>query len=460
MKLAIALLSALLTVLPGSLGRASELDAVPQLKLTLADSITLALQKNRGVVKARRTRSLEKLKLKVSKDEFRPKVALSMDAETGRNNGNSTRSEQGRMKMMLKVPSGGNIDLNMNSSSLRLEFTQPLLKGGGFEVNTASLKTAQRQEEKSRLKFKTAITDIVVQVIEAYWDFVSNSQRIGIATRSLWRAKDQLNVNRLLVRAGRMAKLDLIQSEAQVAAQERLLQDARITLNDSRQKFTDLLNVDVQNEITITETPDIRYLQPDLSQSMNLALQNSTGYSELLLSVEDAKSALYQKENNLKWDLSFYSFVDSPHNTPGGNVDYGAKLTLSIPLTEDIQKRHDLISAQVNLQNASDDLREKRRSVRENARVKVRNVENRFQQVELAQRARELEEQKLEVEREKMKMGLSSSFQLVEFEYNLVSSQISEVEAKINYLKATAELDYALGTTLATWGIDAAQLEE
>ena len=87
-------------------------------------------------------------------------------------------------------------------------------------------------------------------------------------------------------------------------------------------------------------------------------------------------------------------------------------------------------------------------------RAALRDVEVQLRRVELARRARRLAERKLEVERLKLNAGLSSNFQLVRFEDDLVRTQNSEVGATIAYLNAVTALDRALGTTLDTWRID------
>lgn len=78
---------------------------------------------------------------------------------------------------------------------------------------------------------------------------------------------------------------------------------------------------------------------------------------------------------------------------------------------------------------------------------------------ELARRARGLAEQTVAVEQEKLSLGLSSTFQLTAVEDALVAAKTRELDAVIGYLNALTHLDWTLGTTLATWGVDIADFE-
>ncbi|MEE8415337.1 MAG: TolC family protein [Desulfobacterales bacterium] len=80
----------------------------------------------------------------------------------------------------------------------------------------------------------------------------------------------------------------------------------------------------------------------------------------------------------------------------------------------------------------------------------IRNVESRLKQLDLARRARKLSKQKLEIEQEKLRAGMSSNFQIVTFQNDLLNAQNSEVVATIDYRNALTALDQVQGTTLDT----------
>jgi outer membrane protein TolC len=467
----------LLLVCPGAGSAADEQPEYPRslpLKLNLTDAIALALRNNRSLIDARLGRTLDKLALEASEDEFWPKVNvtpstkfLSQAGEYRRDSADAAVSSG----VTLRIPTGGQINLDWENSvadqfhtALRFSFSQPLLKGGGIKVGTASLRIARRMEEMSVLGFKSVIINIVSSVIRSYRNFIQARQRLEISIRSLQRGKDLLAVNRLLIQTGRMAERDIVQAEAEVANRELRLTETRNSLDAARLALVDILDIDSGARIEPTETLTIEAKNPDVDRSRELALQHRPEYLQALLRIENAEIALLVAKNNRLWDLSLTSSVDFSGSDSIGAAfpdsgDYRIGLNLAIPLV-DRAPRRDYLSARLRLERARRDLEELRQKVDIIVVNAVREVDVRFQQVELAQRARELAEQKLDIEQEKLKLGLSTNFQLVRFEDDLVDAQNGEVDAVIAYLNALTSLDQTLGTTLDTWEIDVREMEE
>jgi outer membrane protein TolC len=68
---------------------------------------------------------------------------------------------------------GSVLPLNpQNHSAVELSYTQPLLQGGGFHVNTAPIVIARLDTERSYFQYKDSVQELVRGVIEAYWNLV------------------------------------------------------------------------------------------------------------------------------------------------------------------------------------------------------------------------------------------------------------------------------------------------
>ena len=66
---------------------------------------------------------------------------------------------------------------------------------------------------------------------------------------------------------------------------------------------------------------------------------------------------------------------------------------------------------------------------------------------------RKLQEEKLRIETEKFRVGRSTMFLVAQAQRDLLFSQISEIEAVVNYLKALVELHRLEGSLLERRGI-------
>ncbi|UCF84085.1 MAG: TolC family protein, partial [Desulfobacteraceae bacterium] len=66
---------------------------------------------------------------------------------------------------------------------------------------------------------------------------------------------------------------------------------------------------------------------------------------------------------------------------------------------------------------------------------------------------RQFQEEKLRVETEKFRVGRSTNFLVAQAQRDLVSSQISEIQAVVKYLKSLVELHRLEGSLLERRGI-------
>ena len=445
----------ILTRAPAAFGGQHAVALPPSLDLTLAKSISLAIQNNRGLMNSRLDRALQKFALKVAEDEFRPnatiKPSVRFDSTEGRDDDAEVISE-----LTLRVPTGGQFAVSWNDKTLsRIGFTQPLLKGGWVAVNTASLKTARLREEVNILALRAAVSSTVDSVIAIYRNLIQAGRRLNIYTRSLQRAQDLLATNQALIQAGRMAQRDIIQSEADVANRELSLIEARDGLHAARLALLGILDIDSRTRIQPTEELVVNPVELDVARSMESALQHRTDHLQALLQIEMAEMELLVAKNHRLWDLS----ATYSKNVGDTSDSQTVRLELNIPFG-DLSPKRRYMSADIALKQARNRLAELRQTIDIEVRDAVRGVDVRFRQIELARRTRELSERKLEIEKEKLNLGLTSNFRVVAFEDDLVRAQDNEVQTAIAYLNALTGLDRTLGTTLETWQIDIERFAE
>src|SRR5206468_3992304 len=72
-----------------------------------------------------------------------------------------------------RFPGANGLPLNPeNPSAVELNYTQPLLQGAGFRVNTAPIVIARLNTEQSFFQYKDSVQELVRGVIDAYWSLV------------------------------------------------------------------------------------------------------------------------------------------------------------------------------------------------------------------------------------------------------------------------------------------------
>lgn len=454
----------------------------PQLDLDLAAAVLLVMRTSRRLANARLDREVQRFDLKVARDKFAPDFTIGGSQKFETQGGGWARDDTGAtFSATLLLPTGGRLslanvatgggigDANFNRM-LNLRFAQPLLRGGGIAVNMASLRLAQTTERINALTFERVIGDVISSAVYAYRRLLRAGRRVEIGARSLRRAKDLLEINRYLIQAGRLAEREVVQAEADVAERELVLIGAENAREAARLALIDVLDIDSDTAIRPTDDLDVTPSRPALAESMELALANRPAYLQALLRIANAEAELLLAKNDKLWDLSATfsmqvagaddslsdAFADGFRAIPDNDLRLGVELSAPIG---DVARKRRYASARAGLTRANTDLAELRQSIDIDVRNAVREVDVRLRQVELATRASELAALKLEAERQKLRLGLTTNFQMIRFEDDLVRTENSKLDATINYLNALTALDRTLGTTLRTWGITVESVE-
>ena len=455
------------------------------LDLTLQNVIILALRNNRLLENSRLNRSVERFALTVAEDEFRPRFTLEPYAD--RSEMDQVEQSSGiRSAIRLRIPTGGEFALSSRISNLHegsptlashsglvdLTFVQPLLRGGGFKAARASLHSARLKEEVNVLYFEDAVMSLITRAVRTYRAYIQAQRRNDIALRSLKRAEELLEVNRLLVQAGRMADRDVIQTEADIARRELDVLSSQVNLDASRLDLVDVLDLDTETYFNIAV--ELGEGQPgahsvNIDEALKIALLSRPDHQIGVLGVNDAEYNVEVSQNRRLWDLSlsvgrtFSASDDEFSDTINSLEETGnrVRLELEVPVgrTANGQRQLQHRQAIASLEIAKNNLADLRQRIAIEVRNAVRDVELAEQRVQIAKKAKSLTQEKAEIEREKLNLGVTTNFQLVAFENDLVVAENAELDALVNHLNASTLLDQTLGTTLDRWGIEIEKVE-
>ena len=427
------------------------------LRLSLEEAIFLALENSRAAIAARLRREEQGLALEEAEERYLPQAGnLTL---TG--NARSNTEETGSVSLgpSLRVPTGGTFTLSWSkplagqddrSGKTSLTFRQPLLKGFGPEIDRAPLLRTRMQERINILAFRDRVASVIGSVIGAYRGALSAARRVTISREALERAQRQLEIDRALVEAGRMAPQDLVQTEASVANRQFALNDSLDALEAANSSLVNVLDLEEGGRVEPSEEPAVRPERPDPEESLKTAFERRTDWLSARLGLEIARMDLRIAENNMLPNLSLDTRVT--RRGSDSENDYAVGLNLTVPLWDDGPKRA-LVRARNGLRRAEMALAESRQSIRIQVRRAVRSVAVALRRIDIAGEAQELAERKLEIEHLKLQQGLSSSFQIGRFEEDLVNAQRRELDAVVGYRSALDSLDRTLGTTLDRWGV-------
>lgn len=446
-----------------------------EVRLTLSDIVILALENNRPLKNAYLERIAQREDLAVAESKFVPNFTPTISISLAQFGSNRTRTTDGDVGLgaivSIKVPTGGQLSLGwstngqtffsnginlLNSNddpfgqNLQLSFNQPLLRGAGVNLNRASIDIARLTEQINILDLKSTLINTITEAVISYRELIRAQERLKIAQFSLKSAQESLTNNRILIEAGRLAPVDIVQSETEVARRQVSVIEAENNLEAARLALLNIIDIDKNAVIVATDPPTAAPVSLNPDKLRQLAFKNQPDYLKAQLDLERTKLALLQAENNRLWDLN----VNTSYGYAFPNItDLRIGLGLSHQF-DDLTVERDFKRSAVNKLKAENTLQEQNKSLDIRLNDRIRDVSLSFSQVELAKKTTELSEKQLDIAREKQKLGRDITvFELVRLQDDLVQARNVELNAIINYLNALTRLDQILGTTLDTWQI-------
>ncbi len=463
------------------------------LKLTLSETVLTCLENNRALVVQRLNPSIKKTFEAQEKAVFDPVLGAEVsagkrDAERLARAGSETENfatsaAEGVISLAQYFPTGTTVSLEaatqMDDSSLyddafystRLGMTvsQALLKGYGSESNLVRLRQARLDTRMSEYELRGFTESLVAEAERTYWDFALARRQIEIVETSLKVARQQLAETKELISVGRLARSELAAVQAEVAAQEQALIEARAGRESIRLNLLRLLNPkgpDIwRREIDLVHQPTLPAVELDgVEVYVAVARRMRPVLNQARLAIERGDLEVVKTRNGLLPVMTLFitlgksgyasSFGDSVGNLGQESYDAMAGLRFQVPFfnreAKAVHRR-----ALLGQEQARGALENLSQLVEVDVRTAYIEVDRTRQQISASSATRRFDEEKQRTETEKLRVGKSTSFLVAQAQRDLLASRIAEVRALTNYLKALIDLYRLDGSLLERRGIDA-----
>jgi len=463
------------------------------LRITVTEAILLTLENNRALLVERLNPSIQQTFEDEERAVFDPLAESELayrriEGQSQARSGSQTESfttdtVEGGIDLTQFFPTGTTIGLTgstlMNDSSLYedrfyttrlgIEFTQALLQGYGAEVNLANLRQARLDTRLSEYELRGFTESLVAQVEQTYWEYALAKREIEIFEESLKIARQQLVDTLDLIDVGRLAKTEKAAVQAEVAAQEQGLINARSTYDTTRLRLLRLLNPPGNDpwdrQIELIHQPRLPEIKLDeVGRHIEVARRISPILNEARVLVNRGDLELVKTKNGLLPMMDLFatlgksgyadSFGDSVSNFSNRNYEAEVGLRLQYPIfNREAEASHR--RALLSRDQAAGALENLTQLVEVDVRSAYIEVNRAKEQVGASSATRRFNEEKLRAENEKFRVGKSTSFLVSQAQRDLLVSRIAEVQAVANYLIALVDLYLKDGSLLERRGIGA-----
>jgi outer membrane protein TolC len=350
-----------------------------------------------------------------------------------------------------------------------LTVTQALLRGVGLNTNLASLRQARIDTLASQYELRGFAESLIARTEQAYWDYALARQQIEIVAVSLELAEQQLMETEERIKIGTLAEIELAAAKAEIALRRVALINARTSLATARLRLLRLFNPpgkDLWNRKIILRdhpvVPDV--ILDEVESHVEVALLWRPDLNEARLGVKRGDLEIVKTKNGLLPVMDLFitlgktgyadSFGSSVSDLDGDGYDISGDLILAYPLfNRDARARHQ--RAMLSRSQAMEAVDNLAQLVQVDVRTAYIEVERAEEQVSATAAARKLQEEKLRAETEKFRVGRSTTFLVAAAQRDLVTTQISEIQAVVDYLKALVDLYRVDGSLLERLHISA-----
>jgi len=349
-------------------------------------------------------------------------------------------------------------------TSWRVSITQPLLRNFGPKASKTFIVEARNTLGISQSLFRSTVIDTLSAAEKAYWDLNFALINLKTSQAALQLAQDFLDQNRIKVRVGTLAPIEITQAEAQVADREEAVIIAESQVKTAEDGLRRVMNVPkdspVWSQPLLPSDPlPLVEQSPDMESAVSTALQHRPDLEQARLDLKSKEADLAFRRNQRRWGLNLNGSygkvgidIDNYGNSiddlrRGANKDWQVTMALGIPIGNR-QAIASFTDSEYALTQAGKGLETLELAARVQVRDAVRAVQTTLKRVKAAQVNVRLQKEKLSAEQKKFENGMSTSFQVLQFQNDLFTAQVRENLAMVDYNKAQVELERVQGTLL------------
>jgi len=480
------------------------------LRLTLEECIIRTMKNNLSVAIQELSPELAAASLSKAREKYYPTLSFNFNQRETNTASYSwleaTESTQTKYNSLSGnisqvIPFGGSLNISLDSykndttqrfqtinprygSTLRFDFTQPLLQNFGYNISRKEIIIARNSLEVSQAQLEKALMDTIYSVEQAYWALSYAIDTLEVRRQSLKLAQELLEKNKRSVEIGTLAPIEVLSAQSEVATREADIIQAELAVKNAEDQLRVLMNMSPEEEkqytaiipvdkpkfeqkaisleealgIALANRPDLKSAQIDLrTQHFNLSVAKNQLLPQLNLNASywspgiSGDRLIYQDNNPLTGVV--IDIIPGPRNDSIKDAlnfkyqNWSVGLSLSIPLSN-VVSRASYAQAKINLEQSMLSLKQKEQQALLEIKTALRDVEANLNRVQAYRVARELQEQKLAAEEEKLKVGQSTNYTVLMYQRDLANARATELKSIIDYNISLANLERALGLSL------------
>ncbi len=460
------------------------------LRLSVADGIVMALDRNTAF----RVQRLDPAIIRTREDNARAAFDPSLDGTIARSRQHApanvlsstttsdapsvVESTTAQAVLGTTLPTGTRVELNgatdltestgdHAASRLGATVTQPLLDGFGTGPNLVVLRQSRLDTQLSVWELRGFALALVADVERACWTYVLAQFQREAYRDALHVAEQQQAETRERIRVGKLADLDAVAADAEVALRREGLIQSESDCEAARLHLVRLLNPAQPGLWQLTPAIGDDPLAPaaaldPVETCVTRALRQRPDLNQARLSIERGDLELVKTRNGLLPRLDLFAslgrsgYAASFNGSIGGDADPGRDVSVGLQLNVPLGNRSakaDHRRAILSRDQSAEALNNLCQLAQEDVRTAWVQAHTSDEQVVATLASRTLQERKLDAEMMKFREGKSTPLLVAQAQRDLLGSKLAYVQAVVAAILARTDLHRLDGSLLDLHGI-------
>lgn len=438
-------------------------------------AVMLAMRNNPEVQSNELNRVSQKLALAIAYHQYDPIFSLTGQVSQTQSRASGAAPVQATTaaltpQVTLNTPMGTQFTVSMSNAiddyynpGVTASVTQPLLQGFGPDVVLNNLYTAIDTEQINKLTFRDTVVNTIVQIVQDYTDLLAAIRNLKAQEIELKNQEQQVKDIEKKIKAGTASRNDRVTAESQLASQrlnivtnENVIEQARLTLLQDLGLPPDT-QFEIEQKIKIPKDK-----LPSVPESIEMALNWSTQYQQLLLQKKQAERNLLVAEDAKRWQLDLTASATTGQGSGGGpnaglnsvvngqNYSNAVTLNLTVPL-DYLPLKQAIVDAKVTLRNTKIQIANQNRVIATQVINVYRNIQVQKEQIRLSEKDAALKQQVLNNDIKKYNYGRISLNEVNIDRQNLINAQLTVIANQATYLNLLESFYSIIGCTLKRW---------
>ncbi len=349
------------------------------------------------------------------------------------------------------------------SSDVSFSIVQPLLRGGGIDVNAQPIRVAFYGYEQAQARTKLEVIRVLAEADRVYWRLYAAREDLRVRRQEYDLAVAQLDRARREVAAGTVAEVEIVRAQSGVADRVEAIIVAENVVRNQERTLKGMLNspdLDMESPTTIipVTSPKPTYLELDVPHLVAQSMQQRMELLDTELQIaEETANVRVARHEMLPLVTMNYSYningvgsgFDDSFSMVRSNdfADHSAGLHIEVPIGNEAARSR-LRQAMLNRLQQLATREQRELQIREEVLTAADELDANWQRILAARQRVVLAERLLEVEVRQFEQGLRTSTEVLNAQAQLGSARVSEVSAITDYQIAQVDLAFATGTVL------------